>query len=65
MSEKRSEQRERLTEWVDNLRHDQKDSLLVELVIQGIDSEMISFWDDSQFPYWSHTGDSIVDGQDE
>lgn len=64
MKVERNEQRNRLSEWVDELRHDQKDSLLVELIVQGIDSEMISFWDDSLSPYWSHTGETIVDGQD-
>ena len=64
MSDKERKLRNRLKKWAGKLLDDQKDSLLIELVEMGIEQEMISFRDNASSPYWYHTGESIVDGQD-
>jgi len=64
MSDKGRKLRKRLEKWAGKLLDDQKDSLLVELVEMGIEQEMISFMAHASSPYWYHTGESIVDGQD-
>lgn len=63
MATKREEQRDRLVVWSEDLSEEQVKDLLIELVMDAIDSEMVCFWPDSLAPYWEPTGDPLIEGQ--
>lgn len=50
---------ERLYAWADTLDTEKLKKILVELVDYAIDSEEVSFWDDTTIPYYSNTGDNL------
>lgn len=52
---------DKLTVWAADLTAEQMRPLLVELADYAVDSEMVSIGDLA--PYWSHTGDPLIDGQ--
>lgn len=54
---------ERIEAWAKDLTAEQMRRVLVELVDFAVDAEMVSFWDSALVPYWSNTGDPLVDGQ--
>ena len=55
--------KERLTEWANKLTEEQAKKALVERVIIGMDSDNISFYEDSLAPYCSHSGEPLIEGQ--
>ena len=55
--------REMIKAWAVLLTEDSVKTLLVELVADAMDGEMVSFSDESGVPYWSNTGDPLVEGQ--
>ena len=52
-------QKDRLKQWVESLEKDQLEKIAVECIQELILSEMISFWDTTKVPYWSHSGDTL------
>ena len=54
---------DRLKKWINGLTEEQKNKSLLRLVIYAIDSEEVSFWDNTKVPYWKNSGDTI-DGSD-
>lgn len=56
-------QYERIVEWVKNLSTQEMRELLPTLIQDEIMAEQVSFHDGCLAPYWSNTGDPIVDGQ--
>ena len=56
-----NERLKRIEQWASDLTAEQMRPLLVELVEFAMDADMVNF--PEQAPYWSHTGDALVDGQ--
>lgn len=54
---------ERLTQWANSLTEEQMRPILTELVDFAIDAEMVGFWDDCKAPYWSNSGEPLIEGQ--
>lgn len=50
---------ERLKQWVDKLTEEQKDKILLSTIDMLIDFEEIVFYDDTEKPYWSSSGDNL------
>ena len=56
-----SKYREPIKHWLENLTAEQMKPFLVNLIDFSIDAEMVSFGDLA--PYWSNTGEPLVEGQ--
>jgi len=54
---------QRIQKWAAELSTEQSISLIVDLVAEHINSELIRFPDAALSPYWIHSGDPLVDGQ--
>jgi hypothetical protein len=52
---------ERLKDWIKKLTNEQKDKIILELSNFAIESEEVSFYEMSESPYWSNTGDKLED----
>ena len=57
--------RKRLEAWAADLDGVQKVKLIVDLVIDAINTESVSFHDDTKYPYCAYSGEPLVQGQDE
>lgn len=53
----------RLLMWTKTLNKKQMRTILLELVEFAICAEEVSFWDDTLSPYWSATGEPLIEGQ--
>lgn len=56
--------RQRLKEWAAALTPEQAQKALVDMTEYAITSEWISFYKDTQYPYYSTCGEPLVDGQE-
>jgi len=54
---------QKIEAWIGRLTDAQKDELILDLVAEHINSENIRFPDAALSPYWIHSGDPIVAGQ--
>lgn len=51
--------KERLKKWIKTLNKKQIEKVILDLVEYGIDSEEVSFWESSERPYYSNSGDNL------
>lgn len=51
--------RNRLQQWIKTLDKKQMSSILLDLTDYAIDSEYVSFYEDSKVPYYGSTGDTL------
>lgn len=56
--------RERLKKWIKTLNKKQIEKVIIDLVEYGIDSEEVSFWESSEKPYYSNSGDYLDGSED-
>lgn len=51
--------KERLKKWIKTLNKKQIEKVILDLVEYGIDSEEVRFWESSERPYYSNSGDNL------
>ena len=56
--------KERVKAWASLLGEDEKVKLLVDLALDSVCTETVSFPEGALAPYWSATGEPLVEGQD-
>lgn len=54
----------RLKNWIKTLNKEQLKTIVLELTEFAIDSEEVSFYDDTIKPYWSNTGENLDGTED-
>lgn len=58
-----NEREARLKKWASQLTREQLEKAVVELADEVIMAEDLSFYDSNLAPYWTHSGEPLVEGQ--